>query len=489
MSISEVDIKYTQIFINNEFVNSVSGKTFPTLNPATEEKIADVQEGDAADINKAVAAAKAAFKVGSPYRSMDASKRGKLMLKLADLFERDAQYMAKLETLNNGKPLTDAVGEMYYAAHVIRYYAGWCDKIHGSTIPVDGNYLTITRKEPVGVVGQIIPWNYPIMMLVWKWGPALAAGCTIVLKPAEQTPLTALYVANLTKEAGFPDGVINVVPGYGPTAGAALVNHQDVNKVAFTGSTEVGQLIMAGCATSNLKRVSLELGGKSPLVVFADADLDEAVEIAHEALFSNHGQSCCAGSRTFVQSEIYDTFVKKAAEKAASRVVGDPFKNGVQQGPQIDQEMFDKVLNLIESGKKEGAKVECGGARLGNKGYFVQPTVFSNVQDSMRIAKEEIFGPVQQIIKFNTLEEVLERANNTTYGLAAGIITKDINKALAFASTVQAGSVWVNCYDAITPQTPFGGYKKSGFGRDLGEESLKEYVECKTITIKTPFKP
>jgi len=484
-----VPVKYTQIFINNEFVNSVSGKTFPVLNPATEEKIVDVQRGDKADIDKAVAAARAAFKIGSPYRSMDASQRGRLMLKLADLIDRDLQYIAQLETYNCGKPLTDAQGEIWYSANIIRYYAGWCDKIHGSTIPVDGNYMCLTRKEPVGVVGQIIPWNYPVMMLVWKWGPALATGCTIVLKPAEQTPLTALYLANLAKEAGFPPGVINVVPGYGPDCGGALVNHPDVNKVAFTGSTEVGQLIMQNCAISNLKRVSLELGGKSPLVVFSDApNVDEAVKIAHEALFSNHGQSCCAGSRTFVQDAIYDEFVKKAADMAKKRVVGDPFTKGTQQGPQIDQEMFDKVLNLIESGKKEGAKVECGGERLGSKGYFVKPTVFSNVQDNMRIAKEEIFGPVQQIIKFTTMEEVIERANNTTYGLASGIITSDINKALTFAQAVQSGSVWINCYDAITAQTPFGGYKKSGFGRDLGEESLHEYLEVKTITIAVPQK-
>ncbi|EEB13108.1 restnal dehydrogenase, putative [Pediculus humanus corporis] len=480
---------FFQIFINNEFVDSISGSTFPVLNPATEEVIANVQEGKKEDIDKAVAAARAAFKIGSPYRSMDASQRGRLMLKLADLVDRDTNYLAMLETYNNGKPLTDALGEMYYCAQILRYYAGWCDKIHGSTIPVDGKFMCMTRKEPVGVVGQIIPWNYPVMMLIWKWGPALACGCTIVMKPAEQTPLTALYMASLAKEAGFPPGVINVVPGYGPTAGAALVNHPDVNKIAFTGSTEVGEIIMKGCAASNLKRVSLELGGKSPLVVFSDApDLDEAVNIAHEGLFSNHGQSCCAGSRTFVQDTIYDAFVEKATQLASNRVVGDPFKKGVQQGPQIDKEMFDKVMNLIESGKKEGAKVECGGKRLGNVGYFVEPTVFSNVTDNMRIAKEEIFGPVQQIIKFKTLEEVIERANNTTYGLASGIITSDINKAMTFAQSVQAGSVWINCYDAITSQTPFGGFKNSGFGRDLGEESLKEYLETKTITIKVPVK-
>ncbi|KAK0180240.1 hypothetical protein PV327_005905 [Microctonus hyperodae] len=324
------------------------------------------------------------------------------------------------------------------------------------------------------------------MMLAWKWGPALAAGCTIVLKPAEQTPLTALYLAALSKEAGFPTGVINVVPGYGPTAGAALSQHPDVRKVAFTGSTEIGHVILSAAANSNLKRVSLELGGKSPIVIFDDANINEAAQIAHDALFGNHGQSCCAGSRTFVQAKIYNEFVRVAKELAMKKKVGDPFDPTTNQGPQIDQEMFDKVLGLIKSGKDEGAVVETGGERQGNVGYFIKPTVFSNVKDNMRIAKEEIFGPVQSILKFDTLEEVIERANNTTYGLAAAVITNDINKALQFSRAVEAGSVWVNCYDAITPQTPFGGYKKSGIGRELGEDGLEGYLETKTISIKVP---
>jgi len=320
-----------------------------------------------------------------------------LMYKLADLIERDIKYLATLETLDNGKPYDDSIFDMNCTVSVFRYYAGYCDKIHGNTIPSDGDFLTMTRKEPVGVVGQIIPWNYPALMLSWKWGPALAAGCTMVLKPAEQTPLTALAIAALAKEAGFPKGVINVVPGYGPTAGGPIVEHHDVNKVAFTGSTEVGHKIMEIAAKTNLKRVSLELGGKSALVIFDDADLDEAVEIAHMAIFANHGQNCCAGSRTYVQAAIYDQFVKKAVEKAKSRKVGDPFVDGTQQGPQIDQEMFDKVLRMIESGKKEGAKLETGGESIGKAGYFIQPTVFSNVSDNMTIARQEIFGPVQSI--------------------------------------------------------------------------------------------
>lgn len=323
-------------------------------------------------------------------------------------------------------------------------------------------------------------------MLAWKWAPALATGCTIVLKPAEQTPLTALYIASLAKAVGFPAGVVNVIPGYGPTAGAAIAEHPDVRKIAFTGSTVIGHAVMAASAKSNLKRVSLELGGKSPLVVFEDFDVKEAAEIAYNAIFANHGQNCCAGSRTFVHAKVYDAFVKHAKQLALQRKLGDPFDYGTEQGPQIDQEMFDKILGLIKSGKEQGATLEAGGEREGTVGYFIKPTVFSNVTDEMRIAKEEIFGPVQSILKFETIDEVIERANNTEYGLAAGVLTKDINKAMTFARAVQAGSVWVNCYDAITPQTPFGGFKKSGIGRELGEEGLKEYLEVKTVSIKLP---
>ncbi|XP_057331111.1 aldehyde dehydrogenase X, mitochondrial-like [Microplitis mediator] len=479
-------IKYTQLFINNEFVDAVSGKKFPTVNPSNGAVIIQVSEGDKADVDRAVAAAKRAFARGSPWRTMDASARGLLINKLADLIERDINYLANLETLDNGKTFESSVGDIQASVSTLRYYAGWCDKIHGNTIPSDGGNFTMTRKEPIGVVGQIIPWNYPIMMLAWKWGPALAAGCTIILKPAEQTPLTALYIGALVKEAGFPAGVINIVPGYGPTAGAAITEHPDIRKVAFTGSTEIGHVILGAAAKSNLKHVSLELGGKSPIVVFDDADIPEAAGIAHAALFDNHGQSCCAGSRTFVHAKIYDQFVKAAKELAMKRKVGDPFNPQTVQGPQIDQEMFDKVMGLIKSGKDEGAVCETGGVREGTVGFFIKPTVFSNVKDNMKIAKEEIFGPVQCILKFETMEEVIERANNTTYGLAAAVVTNDINKALQFTQSVDAGSVWVNCYDAITPQTPFGGYKKSGIGRELGEDGLEGYLETKTISIRVP---
>ncbi|XP_053971847.1 aldehyde dehydrogenase X, mitochondrial [Hylaeus volcanicus] len=480
------DIKYTQLFINNEFVDAQSGKKFPTINPADGTVIVEVSEGDKADVDKAVAAAKKAFSRGSKWRNMDASERGRLMNTFADLLERDLDYIATLETLDNGKPYSNAVFDVNMSVATIRYYAGWCDKILGDTIPSDGNLVTFTRKEPVGVVGQIIPWNYPFLMLAWKWSPALATGCTIVLKPAEQTPLSALYCAALTREAGFPPGVVNVITGYGPTAGAAIAEHPDIRKVAFTGSTDVGHIIMAASAKTNLKRVSLELGGKSPLVIFDDVDVKEAAKIAYDAVFANHGQNCCAGSRTFVHSKIYDEFVRHAKQLASETKVGDPFDSKTQQGPQIDQAMFNKVLGLIKSGKEEGAVIETGGERQGNVGYFIKPTVFSNVTDNMRIAKEEIFGPVQSILKFETLDEVIERANNTGYGLAAGVISKDIDKALVFAQAVQSGSVWVNCYDAITPQTPFGGFKQSGIGRELGADGLELYLETKTVSIKVP---
>lgn len=482
------NILYTKLFINNEFVNAESGDTFPTENPCNGEVISLVAKGGKADVDKAVAAARKAMAIGSEWRTMDASQRGLLIYKLADLIERDLEYLARLETFDNGKPLSDSQVDLRETVKCFRYYAGWADKIHGQTMPLDGNFMSYTRREPVGVVGQIIPWNFPVMMVAWKWGPALAAGCAVVLKPAEQTPLTALVLAALTKEAGFPDGVINVITGYGET-GAAISEHMDVDKVAFTGSIEVGRKIMAAASSSNLKRIILEMGGKSPLVVFDDcADVREAAQICHDALFANHGQNCCAGSRTFVQEGVYEKFVQEARRLAEKRVVGDPWQENTAQGPQIDNAQFTKIMDLIDSAKKEGATLQCGGDRHGSTGYFIQSTVFSDVTDTMRIAKEEIFGPVQSIIKFKTMEEVIQRSNDTFYGLAAGIITKDIDKALTFAQSVQAGSVWINCYDICAAHCPFGGFKQSGQGRELGEEALHGYLEVKTVTIKVPQK-
>ncbi|KAI1297759.1 Aldehyde dehydrogenase, mitochondrial [Halotydeus destructor] len=482
------DIIATQLFINNEFVDSKSGKTFETINPSTGDKIADVQQASAEDVNLAIAAARNAFQLGSPWRTMDASARGRLMYKLADLMERDTPYLVSLETLDNGKPVKDAMYDVDFGIKTLRYYAGWADKLHGKTIPMDGKFLGYTTLTPVGVCGQIIPWNFPLLMLCWKFGPALACGNTIVLKPAEQTPLSALYIGELIKEAGFPAGVVNIVSGDGPTAGQTIAESKLVDKVAFTGSTAVGQLIQEASGRSNVKRVTLELGGKSPLVICDDADIDLAAHLAHASVFVNQGQCCCAGSRTFVQEGIYDKFVAKSRQLAAARVVGDPYDERTVQGPQVDNEQFNKILGLIEKGKQEGAKLEVGGGRAGDRGYFIQPTVFSGVTDNMTIAEEEIFGPVQQIMKFKTLDEAIERSNSSIYGLAAGIVTKNLDQAHIYAQNVRAGSVWINTFLAFTAQTPFGGFGMSGFGRELGEAGLQAYSEVKMIATAIPHK-
>jgi aldehyde dehydrogenase (NAD+) len=481
---NRVRISATKLLINNQWVPSASGKTFPTINPSTGEEICQIAEADAADVEKAVKAAREAFNRGA-WRKMAASERGRLLNRLADLMEQNADELARLESLDNGKPFSIALAvDVPASVSCYRYFAGWADKIHGKTIPIDGDYFCYTRHEPVGVVGQIIPWNFPMLMQAWKLAPALAAGNAVVMKPAEQTPLSALRVGELIVEAGFPEGVVNMLPGYGPTAGAAIANHMDVDKVAFTGSTEVGHLIMRAAADSNLKRVTLELGGKSPNIVFADTDLDEAVEGAHFGLFFNHGQCCCAGSRVFVEEKIYDKFVEKSGVRATNRTVGDPFDPKTEQGPQVDEAQFEKVLSYIDSGRSEGAKLVCGGERVGDKGYFIQPTVFADVQDDMKIAKEEIFGPVMSIIPFKSVDEVVERANRTEYGLAAAVWTRDIKKAHSIADNVRAGTVWVNCYNVLDPRSPFGGFKQSGIGRELGEYGLQQYTEVKSVIIK-----
>ncbi|XP_071449716.1 aldehyde dehydrogenase, mitochondrial isoform X2 [Hetaerina americana] len=478
--VTNPEIKHTQIFINNEWCNSASNKTFETLNPATGQVIAEVQEGGKADVDRAVQAAHDAFKLGSPWRRMDASDRGVLLNKLADLIERDSCYLASLLTLDNGKTYSQSYAiEVPGCVKTLRYYAGFADKNHGKTIPADGDIFCYTRHEPVGVCGQIIPWNFPLMLLGWKIGPALAL---------EQTPLTTLYVAELCKEAGFPPGVVNVVPGFGPTAGGAIVDNPLVDKVSFTGSTEVGVQIQRNSSSTNLKRVTLELGGKSPNIVLKDVDMKFAVESSHQGLFFNQGQVCCAGSRSFVDASIYDEFVEKSSARAERRIVGDPFNPKTEQGPQIDETQLNKILGFVESGKKEGAKLVAGGKRIGSKGYYMQPTVFADVTDDMQIAKEEIFGPVQQILKFKDLDELIERANATPYGLAASIFTKDIESALYLVQGIRAGTVWVNCSNVLKSQTPFGGYKMSGFGRECGEYALQSYTEVKTVTIRSPMK-
>ncbi len=472
-----------KMLIDGKWVDAVSGKTFTTENPATGETICRVAEGDKADIDKAVVAARRAFETG-PWSKMSGSERARLLNKLADACEKNADELAALESFDNGKPIRDAkAADIPLVVKCYRYYAGWADKICGKTIPIDGNYFCYTRHEPVGVIGQIIPWNFPALMQAWKWGPALATGNTIVLKPAEQTPLTALAIAKLAQEVGFPDGVINVVPGFGPTAGAALSGHMDVDKVAFTGEGATGRIIMTAAAQSNLKRISLELGGKSPNIVFADADIDAAVDGAFFGLFFNQGQCCCAGSRLFVEQKIHDQVVEKLLAKAKNQKLGDQFDMATTQGPQVSAEQMNRILGYIDHGKNEGAECVTGGKRWGDRGYYVEPTVFTNVTDEMKIAKEEIFGPVLQILPFKDANEVVQRGNSTHYGLAAAVWTRDIQKAHRIANSLRAGTVWVNCFDVFDAAAPFGGYKMSGIGRELGEYALELYSEIKTVTV------
>ncbi|KAL4584951.1 hypothetical protein LXL04_009564 [Taraxacum kok-saghyz] len=483
-----VRVNYTQLLIDGKFVDSASGKTFPTLDPRTGEVIAHIAEGDAEDINRAVSAARKAFDEG-PWPKMTAYERSCILLRFADLIEKHNDDIAALETWDNGKTYEQAAkGEIPMLTRLFRYYAGWADKIHGLTVPADGPYHVQTLHEPIGVCGQIIPWNFPLLMFAWKVGPALACGNTIVLKTAEQTPLTALYVAQLLLEAGLPPGVLNIVSGFGPTAGAALASHMDVDKIAFTGSTETGKIVQELAAKSNLKPCTLELGGKSPFIICEDADIDEAVELAHFALFFNQGQCCCAGSRTFVHERVYDEFIEKSRARAQSRTVGDPFQQGIEQGPQIDSEQFQKILRYIKSGVESNATLECGGDRFGSKGFYIQPTVFSNVKDDMLIAQDEIFGPVQSILKFKETDDVIRRANATRYGLAAGVFTKNIDTANRLTRALRAGTIWVNCFDVFDAAIPFGGYKMSGIGREKGVYSLNNYLQVKAVVtaLKNP---
>jgi phenylacetaldehyde dehydrogenase len=476
--------KKQKMLINGKWVEAASGKTFPTYNPATGEVLSHVAEGDREDIDRAVKAARAAFEKG-PWAKISPSERGRMMWRLADLIEKHTEEFAQLESLDNGKPLKIArIADLPLAVDHFRYYAGWATKIEGNTIPMglarQGSYHAYTVREPVGVVGQIIPWNFPLLMAAWKLGPALATGCCVVLKPAEQTPLTALRLGELMQEAGFPDGVVNIVPGYGETAGAALAAHMDVDKIAFTGSTEVGKLIVHA-ATGNLKKVSLELGGKSPNIVMDDADLETAIPGASMAIFFNQGQCCCAGSRLFVEKKIFDKVVdgiSQAASKIRVRPGLDPESD---LGPLVSEEQLNRVCGYLESGIKEGAKATAGGSREGDKGYFVKPTVLVNTNDNMKVVKEEIFGPVVTATPFSDMNEIISRANDTVYGLAAGVWTRDVKKAHAVASKLKAGTVWINCYNVFDAALPFGGYKQSGWGREMGHEVLKNYTEVKSV--------
>ncbi|KAK2627832.1 hypothetical protein QTJ16_002478 [Diplocarpon rosae] len=477
--------KYTQptgLFINNEWVKSVDGKTFETINPATEEVICSVYEATEKDVDIAVAAARKAFE-GS-WRKETPENRGKYLVNLANLIEKNLDLLAAVESLDNGKAISMAKGDVGAVVGCLRYYGGWADKIEGKVIDTNSDTFSYTKQEPVGVCGQIIPWNFPLLMWAWKIGPAVATGNTVVLKTAEQTPLSGLVAATLIKEAGFPPGVINILSGFGKVAGAAISAHMDIDKVAFTGSTVVGRQVMKAAASSNLKKVTLELGGKSPNIVFDDADIENAISWVNFGIFFNHGQCCCAGSRVYVQSGIYDKFVQRFKERASANKVGDPFGADTFQGPQVSQLQYDRIMGYIQAGKEEGATVVTGGERHGDKGYFIQPTIFSNVTEDMKIMQEEIFGPVCSIAKFESEEEVIQTANNSTYGLAAAVHTNNLNTAIRVANALRAGTVWVNQYNMLHHQLPFGGYKESGIGRELGEAALSNYTQTKTVSIR-----
>jgi phenylacetaldehyde dehydrogenase len=474
-----------KLLIDGEWVEAASGQTFTTINPATEETLAEVAHGQVQDIDLAVRAARRAFDDDSPWRRMNASDRGRLIWKISELIEENADELAMLESLDNGKPFTVArAADVPLAADLFRYMAGWPTKIEGTTVPISalpapGEYLAYTLREPVGVVGQIIPWNFPLLMAAWKLGPALACGCTVVLKPAEQTPLSALRLGELLLEAGLPSGVVNIVTGFGD-AGAALSAHDEVDKVAFTGSTEVGRLIVKAAA-GNLKKVSLELGGKSPNVVYADADLEGAIVGAANGIFFNHGQCCNAGSRLYIEKQIFDDVVAGVADFGKSIKVGPGTDADVQMGPLISDEQFEKVLGFLESGHSEGAESVIGGGRHGDRGYFVQPTILTNTHNEMKVVREEIFGPVVCAIPFDSPDEIVPVANDSNYGLAAGVFTRDISKAHRTAKRLRAGTVWINTYHVFDAAMPFGGYKESGWGREMGSQVLNNYLETKSV--------
>lgn len=471
-----------KLYINGEWVNSQSGKTFETVNPATGERLANVTEAGPKDIDLAVRAAREAFDRG-PWSRMGTAERSRLIYKLADLMEDHKQELAQLETLDNGKPIRETLNaDVPLAIEHFRYYAGWATKIVGQTIPVQGNYFNYTRHEAVGVVGQIIPWNFPLLMAAWKLGAALATGCTVVLKPAEQTPLSAIYLANLIDEAGFPKGVVNVVPGFGETAGAPLVEHPLVDKVAFTGSTAVGKMIMRK-ASETLKRVTLELGGKSPNIVLPDADLSKAVPGALMGIMFNQGQVCCAGSRLYVQKDLYDNVVSDLVSLTKDIQQGNGLLEDTTMGPLVSSEQQKRVKGYIDKGVEEGAELLSGGNIPYSQGYFVAPTIFADVNHSMTIAKEEIFGPVVAAMPFSDIDDLIEKANDSHYGLAAGVWTQDIKKAHYIAHRLDAGTVWVNCYNVFDAASPFGGYKQSGIGREMGSYALNNYTEVKSVWI------
>jgi phenylacetaldehyde dehydrogenase len=475
-----------RLLIDGKWVDAQSGRTFPVYNPATGEVLDECAAGEKADIDLAVKAARRAFERG-PWSRLTPGQRSQLIWKLADLIEEHLDEFAQIESLDNGKPLSVArVADVPLAVDLFRYMAGWATKIDGQTLSTSqlgSDFFAYTLREPIGVVGQIIPWNFPLLMAVWKLGPALATGCTVVLKPAEQTPLSALRLGELIEEAGFPPGVVNIVTGYGETAGAALAAHPDVDKVAFTGSTEVGKLIVQAAA-GNLKKVSLELGGKSPNIVFGDADLGIAIPGAASAIFFNHGQCCCAGSRLYVQKKIFDEVVDGVTEQAKKIKVREGFNPESEMGPLVSEEQLNRVLGFLESGKADGVQTVIGGNRIGDRGYFVEPTVLTGARPGMKVVDEEIFGPVVCAMPFDELDEVATQMNQTSYGLAGAIWTKDISKANRMARAMRAGTVWINCYNIFDAALPFGGYKQSGWGREMGKEAIELYTEVKSVCLK-----
>jgi len=475
-----------RLFINGQFVDAVAGTTFDTINPATGDVLTQVAEGREADIDRAVKAARAAFDSGLWTRKMSASDRARILWKVGDLLLANAEELGELETLDSGKPVTECTRiDVPLAADCFHYYAGWSTKIHGETIPVRGPFFNYTLREPVGVCGQITPWNFPILMAVWKMAPALACGNTVVLKPASYTPLTALRVAALCQQAGLPDGVLNVVPGSGSVAGLALVRHPMVDKIAVTGSTPVGQEIMREAA-GTLKRLSLELGGKSPNIVLADADLEAAARGAMTGIFYNKGEICTAGSRLLVEESAHDALMEKLIDRAGKTVPADPLDPKCRFGPQVSEAQMNTILRYIGKGKEEGAKLVAGGqrAKVGDgRGFFVQPTIFDQVRNDMTIAREEIFGPVLSVIPFKDMDDAIAKANDNIYGLSSGIWTRDIKKAHRLARELRAGTVWINTYNVFDNASPFGGYKMSGFGRELGAASIELYTQTKSVWV------
>ncbi|MFD0849035.1 aldehyde dehydrogenase family protein [Sphingosinicella xenopeptidilytica] len=475
------------MLIDGQWVEAASGKTFQVRDPATGKIIANVAEGAAEDIDRAVRAARKAFESG-PWSRMTPSERGKLLHRVGDLILENLHELAQLESIDNGKPASVArAADVPLAADMFHYMSGWCTKIEGKTIPISalaapGNYFSYTRPEPIGVVGQIIPWNFPLLMAAWKLAPALATGCTVVLKVAEETPLSALRLGDILMEAGIPAGVVNIVPGFGETAGAALAAHPDVNKVAFTGSTEVGKLIVQAAAR-DLKRVSLELGGKSPNIILADADIDAAIAGSTAAIFFNHGQCCNAGSRLYVQEKVFDRVVEGIAAAAGKIKLGCGLDDDTEMGPLVSDVQFDRVSGFLRSGKEQGARALCGGEALEGAGYYVKPTVLVDTRPDMKVVQEEIFGPVLVAMPFKEADDrLIAEANNSIYGLAAGVWTRDVAAAHGIAHKLRAGSVWVNCYHVFDASLPFGGYKQSGWGREMGQAVLSNYLETKAVT-------